>query len=140
MSSSFILADSSNAVRHRLQHILEDPEPRPRQQQFLRLSRLLEKHHITPCLTRMASSSTGRASCTSAVGTRSGNSSAAPHPSHTLPAVQSEIIYGSALQPSLSLHHIYVGTQLQEAPCDSLPSPIMVHPKECVQAKGTTSQ
>ena len=89
----------------------------------------------------MAVSSTGGAGCNAAVGTGSGHSSAAPDLSHTPPAVQCEIIYGLALQASLSLLlNFHIGMELGVTPCDILPHPIMLHPKECVQVNGTTRQ
>ena len=83
----------------------------------------------------MASFSTGGAGCNAAIGTRSGNSLAAPDPSHTLLAVHCEIIYGLALQglPLSLLHNFHIGMEL----VDSLPHPIMVHPKECFKVNGT---
>jgi hypothetical protein len=81
----------------------------------------------------MASFSTGGAGCNAAIGTGSGHSSAAPDPSHNLLAVHCEIIYGLALL----LHNFHIGMELGVTPCDCLPHPIMVHPKECVQVNGT---
>jgi hypothetical protein len=89
----------------------------------------------------MGSSSTGGAGCNAAIGTGSGYSLVAPDPSHTLLAVHCEIIYGLALQASLFLlHNFHIGMELGVTPCESLPHPIMVHPKECVQVNGTTRQ